>query len=65
MNTTPDGLKDEGSVNGTGFAPVVAMAPLKTTMPLTRATAGFQVPNGLAVQPFWSVNLVKVGELLR
>src|SRR5262249_46700242 len=41
-----------GRMNGTGLVPVVAMAPLKWTIPPVLTTAALEVPNGALVQPF-------------
>src|SRR6266700_7071676 len=50
------GRKAFGSVNGTGLVPLVAIAPLKWTIPETLTTAAFEVPNGALVQPFLRVS---------
>src|SRR5579859_256500 len=55
-NTSRAGRNPAGSVNGTGLVPVVAMAPLRWTMPEMVRTAGAEVPNGEPVQPFCSVS---------
>src|SRR5579863_4884557 len=58
-NTTLAGRKAAGRVNGTGLLPVVAMAPLKCTIPETVRTAAAEVPNGELVQPFCNANGVQ------
>src|SRR6185312_8588049 len=60
INTLVGGRKAFGRVNGTGFVPPVAIAPLKWTIPETLTTAALDVPNGALVQPFLRVSGVGV-----
>src|SRR6516225_10479563 len=54
------GRSPVGKVNGTGLAPVVAIAPLRWTIPLMLVTAGAPVPVEKSAQPFCSARLVQV-----
>jgi hypothetical protein len=47
-------------VNGTGLVPVVAIAPLRWTIPEMARAAGADVPNGELVQPVCSVSGVQL-----
>src|SRR5579859_2230415 len=58
-NTTLAGRNAAGRVNGTGLLPVVAMAPLKCTIPEIVRTSAAEVPNGEPVQPFCNTNGVQ------
>src|SRR5690348_12375959 len=57
--TLVPGRKFAGRVNGTEFVPLVAMAPLRWTIPEMPRTAALEVAKGALVQPFFSVRLVK------
>src|ERR1051326_6945014 len=54
--TSVAGRNAFGRVNGTELLPVVAMAPLKWTIPETLLTADLEVPKGALVQPFLRVS---------
>src|SRR5262245_65906098 len=53
------GRKPAGRVKGTMLLCVVAMAPLRWTIPEMVRTAAPEVPKGALVQAFWSVSEVK------
>ena len=55
-NTSCAGRNEAGRVKGTGLVPVVAIAPLRWTIPEMVLTAAAEVPNGESVQPFCSVS---------
>src|SRR6266581_4358162 len=56
MKTFLAGRKASGRVNGTALVPLVAIAPLKWTIPETLVTAALEVPKGALVQPFLRVS---------
>src|SRR6266567_604275 len=60
MKTFLAGRKASGRVNGTALVPLVAIAPLKWTIPETLVTAALEVPKGALVQPFLRVSGVSV-----
>src|SRR5215472_11981287 len=58
MKTFFAGRNPVGRTNGSAFVPLVAIAPLKCTIPEMVRTAAFDVPKGAFVQPFWSASAV-------
>src|SRR5258706_563061 len=56
--TFATGRRLTGMVNGTVFVPLVAMAPLRYTIPASDDAAAFLVLKGALVQPFFRVSAV-------